>query len=562
MYSSEGLRWIAPGVVEQITVDSMKLKVTLFLLLSALGFPFGSSGQTATLLQHYDAEDLDQVFVDLGIPGGIVPINYEVDLFKINYTTLHPNGTEVPVTGAFALPSEVACPLPMSSYQHGTIGAKTDAPSYLSTEANLGVLYAAVGYATCMPDYIGLGDSPGMHLYVHADSEAQTSKDLLQAVVSLQDSLNFSVDGQLFLWGYSQGGHATMALHRLLEQEPLEPFSVTGCAPMSGPYDISGVQSAVIIDDQPYPTPGYLPYVALSYQEVYGNLYSDLEELFLPEYAAVIPELFDGTHSMGEINAAFPSIPNQMLQPDALEDFESNPEHPIALALAQNDVYDWAPVAPTRLYYCEGDDQVNYMNSVVALEAMTANGAAQIDAVDGGMLDHGACAPLAMLAGFNWFIDLYEPAFDPQIVAAVTQIEASEDGFGSIVIPSEQIDPAWNWSWSNGSEELVLEGLEPGLYTFTISNGAGCEVAFDFLIVAPTVIGEHHADQFNVYPNPVSDQITITPATWKQAELMTLDGVLVGQFFNRGETIQVSHLPSGVYVLRIDQRFHRVAVQR
>ena len=216
-----------------------------------------------------------------------------------------------------------------------------------------------------------------------------------------------------------------MALHRLLEQEPLEPFSVTGCAPMSGPYDISGVQSAVIIDDQPYPTPGYLPYVALSYQEVYGNLYSDLEELFLPEYAAVIPDLFDGTHSMGEINAAFPNIPNQMLQPDALEDFESNPEHPIALALAQNDVYDWAPVAPTRLYYCEGDDQVNYMNSVVALEAMTANGAAQIDAVDGGMLDHGACAPLAMLAGFNWFIDLYEPAFDPQIVATVTQIEES-----------------------------------------------------------------------------------------------------------------------------------------
>ena len=52
-------------MVEQITVDSMKQKVTLFLLLSALGFPFGSSGQTATLLQHYDAEDLDQVFVDL-----------------------------------------------------------------------------------------------------------------------------------------------------------------------------------------------------------------------------------------------------------------------------------------------------------------------------------------------------------------------------------------------------------------------------------------------------------------------------------------------------------------
>lgn len=359
-----------------------------------------------SLETHFTEASINIYMQVLGIPSGLLEVQSEVDFYKIKYMTPHPDGSMVEVSGALCVPSDLDCPLPMGSYQHGTISARDEAPSNPTGEALIGVLYAAVGYIIVMPDYIGLGDSPLLHPYVHADSQASTSLDMIRAARDLQSTLGYTWDEQLFLFGYSQGGHATAALQRLIETDFSDEFTITGSAPMSGPYDISGVQAGVLTSDQVYPTPGYLPYVVLSYQEVYGNIYNDLTEVFLPEYAAIIPDLFDGNTSMGIINNAFPSVPAQMLQPAFIEAYNSDPNHPMRVALADNDVMDWAPQVPTRLFYCNADDQVNYMNSVLALENFTELGSTSVTAVDLGEYDHGGCAPLALLFGLDFFESL------------------------------------------------------------------------------------------------------------------------------------------------------------
>lgn len=359
-----------------------------------------------TFETHFTEASINIYMQVLGIPSGLLEVQSEVDFYKVKYMTPHPNGTMVEVSGALCIPSDLDCPLPMASYQHGTISARSEAPSNPTGEAIIGVLYAAVGYITVMPDYIGLGDSEMFHPYVHADSQASTSLDMIRSARDLQEALGYTWDEQLFIFGYSQGGHATAALQRLIETEASDEFTLTASAPMSGPYDISGVQAGVLTSDQVYPTPGYLPYVVLSYQEVYGNIYNDLTEVFLPEYAEIIPDLFDGNTSMGVINNAFPSVPAEMLQPAFIEAYNSDPNHPMRVALADNDVMDWAPQVPTRLYYCIADDQVNYMNSVVALENFTELGSTSIQAIDLGQYDHGGCAPLALLFGLDYFESL------------------------------------------------------------------------------------------------------------------------------------------------------------
>ena len=359
-----------------------------------------------TFETHFTEASINIYMQVLGIPSGLLEVQSEVDFYKVKYMTPHPNGTMVEVSGALCIPSDLDCPLPMASYQHGTISARSEAPSNPTGEAIIGVLYAAVGYITVMPDYIGLGDSELFHPYVHADSQASTSLDMIRSARDLQEALGYTWDEQLFIFGYSQGGHATAALQRLIETEASDEFTLTASAPMSGPYDISGVQAGVLTSDQVYPTPGYLPYVVLSYQEVYGNIYNDLTEVFLPEYAEIIPDLFDGNTSMGVINNAFPSVPAEMLQPAFIEAYNSDPNHPMRVALADNDVMDWAPQVPTRLYYCIADDQVNYMNSVVALENFTEQGSTSVQAIDLGQYDHGGCAPLALLFGLDYFESL------------------------------------------------------------------------------------------------------------------------------------------------------------
>jgi hypothetical protein len=65
------------------------------------------------------------------------------------------------------------------------------------------------------------------------------------------------------------------------------------------------------------------------------------------------------------------------------------------------------------MIYCEADDHVSYRNSVVALDAMQANGATSVSAVSAGAsFDHGSCAFPALFAAKAWFDELHTPCTD------------------------------------------------------------------------------------------------------------------------------------------------------
>ncbi|MFN0074264.1 MAG: lipase family protein, partial [Chloroflexota bacterium] len=102
-------------------------------------------------------------------------------------------------------------------------------------------VFASYGYAVVVADYLGLGSSPGYQAYCHARSEATCVVDALRAGKSLCASNNVTLNAQLFLAGYSQGGHVTMAAHRELETFHTNEFTVTASAPCAGPYDLGGV---------------------------------------------------------------------------------------------------------------------------------------------------------------------------------------------------------------------------------------------------------------------------------------------------------------------------------
>lgn len=531
------------------------MKNLYLLFICAIALSNNSQAQVISqeLLQHFDMDEIETVLTDFGMPVDFLPLQYEVDFYKVNYMTLHPNGDSVMVSGALCLPSGVTCPLPLSSYQHGTMAKKTDAPSHLTGESDLGILYASVGYAIVLADYIGLGDSEDFHLYVHAESEANACLDLIRAAEDLQDELEYSLNNQLFIWGYSQGGHATAALQRKIEVEYPNDFSITASAPMSGPYDISGAQAEVITSNEVYPTPGYLPYVVLSYNEVYGTLYEDLEDVFLPEYAAIIPDLFDGTHGMGEINAAFPDIPNQVLLPEVLEEFENDPMHPIRIALEDNDVLNWAPEAPTNIYYCESDDQVSYLNSEVAYEAYTANGSTTVNIFNGGDYDHNGCAPLAMLAGFNFFQSLVEPSFSPDVTLDITAASSAGATDGSVIVIIDE-PGNWTYSWSNGSDDLNLENLGPGFFILTVTDENGCEATFNASVGVATHVSELALNKINIYPVPASDILNIEAEDMDTVQLLDLSGRIISTHsFKEGKVqFDVSTLEGGMYYLRFE----------
>ena len=55
------------------------------------------------------------------------------------------------------------------------------------------------------------------------------------------------------------------------------------------------------------------------------------------------------------------------------------------------------PESPVQMYYCTLDEQVFYENALVAEAWMNDNGASAVTVNDGGPLNHGGCALLAIL---------------------------------------------------------------------------------------------------------------------------------------------------------------------
>lgn len=365
---------------------------------------------TVEKLQTFTVQDIEDLVSEVGVPLGIVVPLTAVDYYKVTYLTpyLHPDSL-VKASGAIAVPLVPECAFPLVGYGHGTQTKRANTASFMNGgQWELGVLMASTGYVVALPDYLGLGDADprvSIHPYTHAYSQANTMINMLRSARQMTDSLGVALNGQVFLFGYSQGGGATVATVREIEQNYPDEFNIAGAAPMSGAYDLKDVQVELITSDSVYPTPGYLPYIVLAYQSIYGNLYENVSQFLRSPYDTLIPPLFfDGNTSIGNINNQCPPVPKHIALDSTVNSFLSDTMHPLRLNLLDNDlIRGWHPTSPMKLIYCQGDEQVTYLNSENAYNAWTAAGSTQLEKQDLGDWDHQGCALIAILVARNYF---------------------------------------------------------------------------------------------------------------------------------------------------------------
>lgn len=441
--------------------------------------------------------DVDKVLIEFNLARLNVDrlVENSVEVYKVRYTTQDVTGGVDTASGLMLLPDFRDKTMPIVVYDHGTIGDREGAPSRFSllnqNEGQIPLIYASFGYATLAPDYIGLGDSPGFHPYVHAESEAWASIDMITAFKKYAEQESIMLNDQLFICGYSQGGHAAMATHKVLQRDFKDVHPVTASAPMSGPYNIYGGMVDFTIADEEYDLVAYLAWVALSYQMMYPNFPSldMLDVFFKPQFVDDILAFRNEEIDLWELNTRLrdklieetgKSIGRFLLQDEVVDIIANQPDHPYSLALRDNDLYDWIPEVPVRMYYCKADEQVAYTNATFTDSIMNANGALDVMSINlGDDLDHGGCV--------------------------IPAIENSLDFFNSLREITSDV------------EDVQLE-----------------EIA-------------------RVYPNPVGDQLYISDRGEEiiKASIYDLKGSLLHQEINPSSSINLSELHAGMYVLRL-----------
>tara|TARA_Y100000994_G_scaffold242984_1_gene240629 strand:+ start:3624 stop:4955 length:1332 start_codon:yes stop_codon:yes gene_type:complete len=388
------------------------MKKILYLLMMTSYVSF-SQIISSDLEESFSIFDIQDIYTFGDIPSYIGDINYEVEAYKVLYYTPNENGELVIASGSIFIPINPTCPVPILSWQHGTVVSDLGAPSENISNSAIGIIAASHGYIVVVSDYLGLGSGEGFHNYCHADTEASAVIDLIINANTFVNLLDVETNGQLFLMGYSQGGHATMAAVKELEANFINELTVTASAPMAGPYSMSEAQAEML--NTVYPNPGYFPYIIFAYQNVYNNLYSDISEILKPGFEDLF-DMYDGTYSMNDINESIWSIASELYEIDSVsftplnminEDYyyayQNNENHPFRLALEANDLLDFIPQSPMRLIHCNGDNDVAYENSVMAFESFSPFMNEEIFLLDGGSFNHSECAKSSIISAKLFF---------------------------------------------------------------------------------------------------------------------------------------------------------------
>lgn len=340
-----------------------------------------------------------------GLPTGRV--RRGVSAYRLRYMTVGVDHAATTASTLLVLPHGTGR-LPTVAYEHGTLVRRTDAPSQGldSLASSAAVLYGAAGFATVAPDYLGLGSGAGRQAYLHAVSEAGASIDALRAASTFARRRRRRLDTRVLVTGFSQGGHAAMALGQALQRRAAPRLRLRALAPVSGVFDLQRAEIPAILDGRMDGRLSAYNVSALltSWEPIY-HLYGSLDDVISPDYTEPVRRLFDGRHDDSQILAAMPTRFSDLLTPAGLDALGHARGGLLAGLRANDATCRWKSRTPVRLYAASGDRAVTSANSRHCARELRKR-QAHVRVIQLGALDHFPSMFAATPQVLSWFEQL------------------------------------------------------------------------------------------------------------------------------------------------------------
>lgn len=348
-----------------------------------------ASGVSYEFIGRWEAERLNDILTRVapehfGVKVEYTPARNAVDLYRVTYPSVIPEqGSRPTVTsGLVAVPDGVTTPMPLVSYQHGTVYGKTQVPSFPeeSEETQLMIAqFAGQGYLLTGADYFGLGISAEPEGYMVKGSHQQATMDMIVAARAVLDHLKVARTPELFLAGWSQGGFVTMALLEKLESIGMPVRAATTA---SAPSDIFAALNGFLnfprkIDASWVGTLFILS--AFSYEEYYG-VPGLARALINPKYYDLARKAYDRQ----PVDAA--AIPTDLhaLIDERFFDPQFFARSAYGRLTADTQAYRWIVQTPLRTYYGGADEAISLGVALLPLRYQEAFGNDKVEAISTG----------------------------------------------------------------------------------------------------------------------------------------------------------------------------------
>lgn len=357
---------------------------------------------SSTLVKELTKEQLIAVLgSSLGAQAALF-ISSGVKQYKIVYKTKNTDGTEIQASGALIVPVKTGTTaMPMVSYQHGTIFDDKQAPSYFSAdgEGTIASVLATIntGYIVVAPDYIGYGASNTLpHTYEHREGLASASLDMLRAAKEVITKEKINWNNNLFIAGYSEGGFATLALQKKIEEETGSEFNLKASSCGAGAYNKTLSFKTLVSTPSSGNSQHNASYiwVLLTYDRIY-KLNRPMTDYFAAPYAAQIQREQQNTRISGSLTT--------ILSDAVKKGVTDGTDTALLNAVKDNDIFDWKPKTPTQLYHGTADTYVPYFNSQTAFDAMKKRGASNVELIPVTGGDHNSSIQPYLLGTLSFF---------------------------------------------------------------------------------------------------------------------------------------------------------------
>ncbi|MGE5809351.1 MAG: hypothetical protein ACM32I_09505, partial [Nitrospirota bacterium] len=151
----------------------------------------------------------------------------------------------------------------------------------------------------------------------------------------------------------------------------------------AGPYDLFNTTLS-ILSAPTLSQPAFAGFLLKAYDSIY-NTPSQLSHYFTTTYVSIVDTHFDGSFSRSQITADLGGADvatNALFNQTFLTSYLDGGETTLKNHIKENDIYDWAPTVPTRLFHSPGDDTVPFANTTTAEAKMKANGSTTVTVDD------------------------------------------------------------------------------------------------------------------------------------------------------------------------------------
>ena len=159
----------------------------------------------------------------------------------------------------------------------------------------------------------------------------------------------------------------------------------------------------------------------------------------------------------------------------------------------------------------------------------------------------------------------------PEPLTVTTNTIAALNGIanGSATINPSGGTPPYSIEWSNGMSGPRAEAISSGEYEIIITDASGCNIQTTVLIDSATGLLENNDFHFNLFPNPVKNQIQLE---WKEISNLkeikiydVLGNSIPFQFNQSTNNVTIlfnSSVAVGIYFIRIELEDGRQAISR